>query len=257
MTGVRYEYEKSPDDGSNEGPEVDFILRSTCDGARRIAVEHTVIESFKGQKDYVIWSHDIVEKINNRCRGKIPSDRYYFLGLPDMLVSSLNSKKRRMAFVDSWAPWIAQHAWQLKIGQSLSCTYQDHETTLTCEGTYSSLDGNVGRMPQQPSDLIALQKDRFDIAIQHAIKKLWKYKFKLERFTTVLLLEDIAGFKYEQVRKQLTFFEKGLIYLFVNYIVVLASNDGRMIVGNVWKENYRWYSFIPYNRRFEDFHNPA
>jgi len=171
-----------------------------------------------------------------------------------MLISSLSSKKSKMAFVDSLAPWITQHAWQLKLGESLLCTYEDRKITLTCEGTHPSLNGNVGRMPEQPTDLKTLQKDRFDIAIQHALKKLRKYKIKRKRFTTVLLLEDIAGVKYEQVRKQLTFFERVLIYLFVNYIVVLASHDDRMIVGNVWKENYTWHSFIPYDRRFDNFH---
>jgi hypothetical protein len=253
ITGVRYECENSPDDGSSDGPEVDFILKSTCDGTLRIAVEHTVIELFEGQIGYVRWSHDIVEEINNQCRGKIPPDRYFFLRVPEMLITTLRSKKRKMAFVDSVAPWIAQHAWKLKVGEFLSRSYEYHEVTVTCEGTNPSLNGKLGRMPEQPTDLKTLQKDRFDIAIQHALKKFWKYKLK--RVTTVLLLEDIAGFKYEQVRKQLTFFEKVWIYLFVNYIVVLASNNDKMIGGNVWKENYTWYSFIPCDRRF-DLHSP-
>ena len=122
------------------------------------------------------------------------------------LSALFSSKKNRMAFVDSSAPWIAQHACQLKVGESLSYTYEDHKITLTCEGTHPSLNGNVRSMPEQPTDLTTLQKDGFDIAIQHALKKLRKYKLKRKRFTTVLLLEDIAGVKYEQVRKQLTFF---------------------------------------------------
>ena len=254
ITGVTYECESSPDDGPNEGPEVDFILKSTYDGTRRIVVEHTEIGLFKGHKQYAIRSFDIVQKINTRCGGAIPSDRYYFLRVPDTLISSLCSKKNRIAFVDSSAPWIAQHACQLKVGESLSYTYEDRKITLTCEGTNPSLNGNVKSMPEQPTDLTTLQKDGFDIAIQHALKKLLKYKLKRKRFTTVLLLEDIAGVKYEQVRKQLTFFERILIYFFINYIVVLASNDDRMITGTVWKENYTWYSFIPGDRRFMNFH---
>ena len=111
------------------------------------------------------------------------------------------------------------------------------------------LNGNVWRIPEQPADLEQLQKDRFHRAIQDKLIKLIKYKFK--GFITVLVLEDIAGVKYQQLRKGLTFFKKVLMYLLVDYIVVLASNDGRMIVGNVWKENRTWHSFIPYDRRFE------
>ena len=252
-TGVKYECESSPDVGTNDGPEVDFILKATYDGIRRIAVEHTVIELFPGQIGNAIWSHDIVETINTRCRGEIPSDRYYILTLPPILISSFNNKKKKMAFVDSLASWIVQNAWQLKVNESLLYTYKDHKITLTCRGTHPSLNGNVWSMPELPPDLKRLQKDRFYKAIQHALKKLKKYK--REGSTTVILLEDIAGVNYQYLTKELPFSEKDRIDRFIDYIVVLASNQGRMIVGDVWKENLTWHSLIPYDRRF-DLHSP-
>jgi hypothetical protein len=254
MTGVRYECESSPDEGSNHPPEVDFILKSTRDEIHRIAVEHTVIELFIGQKDYVRWSSNIVEEIKTGCRGKIPSDRYYFLRAPPIFISSLSKKKRKMAFVDSLAPWIVQHARQLKVDEFLSCTYEAHKITLTCEGRHPSLNGNVWSMPELPVDHETLQKDSFHKAINHGLKKLREYK--LNGFTTVILLEDIAGVKYGQLIKELRSFDKDQIDRFVDYIVVLVSNNDRMIVGNVWKENDRWYSIIPHDRRFYDLHNP-
>ena len=130
VTGVKYECESSPDDKNNERPDVDFILKSTSDRSHRIAVEHTIIELFEGQIEYVNRSYDIVEKINSRCRGKIPSDRYYFLTVPHILMSSLK-KKRKMAFVDELAPWVVQHAYQLKIDQHLSRIYEVHNIRLS------------------------------------------------------------------------------------------------------------------------------
>ena len=155
-----------------------------------------------------------------------------------------------MAFVDSLAPWVTQHACQLRVDGVSSCTYQTYQISLTCRGTDPSINGNVWSLPELPSDLKTLQEDRFHKAIKHALKKLRRYKCK--GFTTVMLLEDIAGVKYKQLRKELPFSKKVQIYTFIDYIVVLGSNNDRMITGNVWKENCRWYSFIPYDRRFDN-----
>lgn len=251
MTGAKYECENYPDEGGAKGPEADVILKSKCDGMPRIAVEHTVIPLFKGQHDYVIWSYDRVEEINRQCWGKIPSDRYYLMSVPYVLIRSLKGKQKQEAFGNQLVPWIIQHARQLGIDESRRCSYQCHQITLTCGGMHPFLNGKVGRMPEAPADLETLQKEAFDIAVRHGLKKLWRYKLKpFRRFTTILILEDIAGFKYEQVRTRLTFFEKAKIFLLIDYIVVLASHDDQMIVGNLWKENRRWYSFIPANRRF-------
>ena len=247
ITGVRYECESCPDDGTKEGPEVDFILKSTCDRISRIAVEHTVIESSPEQIRNAIRSYDIVQEINTRCRGQIPSDRYYILTGPAILISSFSSKKKRMAFVDSLGSWIVQHAWQLRVDESLPYTYEDHKMTLTCGGTHPLLNGNVGSMPGQPSE--SLQKDRFHEAIQHALKKLRRYK--CAGFSTVMLLEDIAGVRHQYLTKELPSLEKDQIDRFIDYIVVIESNQGRMIVGYVWKEHFAWHSFIPYHRRFD------
>lgn len=250
IAGVRYERESSPDaDGAKGRSEVDFILKSTPDGTHRIAVEHTIIELFPGQKENAMWSYDIGQEINTRCRGKIPSDRYYILTVPPTLISSFSTKKKKMAFVDSLAPWIVLRAWQLKVDKSLPYTYRDHKITLTCGGAHPSLNGTVGRIPEEPEDLKTLQKDRFHKAIQHTLKKLTRYKSK--GFTTVMLLEDIAGVNHQYLIKELTSLEKDQIDRFIDYIIALVSYGDKMIVGNVWKENFTWHSFIPCDRRFD------
>ena len=168
--------------------------------------------------------------------------------------SQVSKKKKRIAFVDSLVPWIVQHAGQLKADEFLSCTYEAHKITLTCEGTHPSLNGNVWSMPELPADQETLQRDSFHKAIKHGLKKLREYKLK--GVTTVVLLEDIAGVKYGQLIGELQPADKDQIDRFIDYIVVLASNNDRMIFGTVWKDIDRWYSFIPADRRFYNFHSP-
>ena len=70
VAGVKYECESCPDQGATNGPEADFILKSTCVESKRMAVEHTVIPLFKGQHDYVIRSYERAEEINRLCQGR-------------------------------------------------------------------------------------------------------------------------------------------------------------------------------------------
>ena len=106
-------------------------------------------------------------------------------------------------------------------------------------------------MPECPADVTTLQKAEFDRAIRHGLDKLRKYKCNpSQSFETVLLLEDVAGLQHQRITKGLTSSEKAQIGEYIDYIVVLQSNEDQMIVGNVWKENKTWYGFIPANRRF-------
>jgi hypothetical protein len=108
-------------------------------------------------------------------------------------------------------------------------------------------------MQEYPTDDMTLQKEVFDKAIEHG-EKLRKYKCDpSESFTTVLLLEDVAGLQHERITKALTSSEKAQIDEYIDYIVVLASNENQMIAGYVWKENETWHGFIPANRRFSGF----
>jgi hypothetical protein len=251
VAGVKYECESCPDEGATKGPEADFILKSTSVGMMRMAVEHTRIPLFKGQYDYVIGFYERAEEINRLCQGKIPADRYYYITAPHALISSLTDKKRRKAFHEALAPWITQQAPQLRIDESKQYSYQCYKITLICGGTHPRLNGTVGRMPECPADVTTLQKAEFDRAIRHGLDKLRKYKCNpSQSFETVLLLEDVAGLQHQRITKGLTSSEKAQIGEYIDYIVVLQSNEDQMIVGNVWKENKTWYGFIPANRRF-------
>jgi hypothetical protein len=105
-------------------------------------------------------------------------------------------------------------------------------------------------MPQQPKNPDALQVQRLNRAIADKLPKLEEYKKR--GFKTALLLEDIAGIPLSATKNGhgMSSDERSRVQKTIDYIVVFASNKGRMIVGNVWKEKPFWHQSIPYDRRF-------
>jgi hypothetical protein len=159
-------------------------------------------------------------------------------------VDSLVRKSSRDLFVSYLSQWVVETAPKLLLVDSyLQTEYEGHKITLTCGGDYERLNGNVGRIPQQPENQKALQHDRLGRAVRDKIPKLTKYKE--HGFKTALLLEDVAGTLSGSILRDC---ENSLEK--VDYIAVFISNEDRMIIGNIWKEGPVWYSFLPYSRRF-------
>jgi hypothetical protein len=244
LTDIDYVYSGSPDEVNRNTPDIDFVLVSSSNENDKIAVEHTIVESFDGQIKYVSRSYDIVDLINAGCRNRLPGDRYYILAVPPIVVDSLVGKSRNL-FVSDLSSWVVETAPKLLLVDSSEQTeYEGNKITLTCGGDGAQMNGNVGRIPQQPENQKALQHARLGRAVGNKVSKLTKYKE--HGFKTALLLEDVAGTLYGSTLRG---FENDLEE--VDYIVVFVSNEERMIVGNVLKEKSVWYSFIPGNRRFQ------
>ena len=243
LTDIEYVESGSPDEVNRRTPDVDFVLVSSSDENDKIAVEHTIVESFDGQIEYVNRWRDIVCSVNDGCRERIPPDRYYFLAVPPIIVDSLVGKRREQ-FVSDLSSWVAETAPKLLLVDSyIQTEYEGHKITLMCSGDHAQLNGNVWGMPQEPENQKALQSERLGRAVKDKLPKLTKYK---ERgFKTALLLEDVAGtLSGSTLRGCEISLEE------VDYIVVFVSNEDRMIIGNVWKERSVWHSFTPPNRRF-------
>lgn len=66
ITGVEYNKESSPDEQSSAIPDIDWILILKDSRSHRIAVEHTIVESFENQIVYVHHSSDVVKQINEK-----------------------------------------------------------------------------------------------------------------------------------------------------------------------------------------------
>ena len=242
LTDMDYEVSGSPDEENRSTPDVDFVLASSSDENGKIAVEHTTVESFDGQRGYVNRWSEIVRSVNDGCGKRIPPDRYYFLAAPPKIVDSLVGE-RRVRFISCLSSWVVETAPKLLLVDSYMQTeYEGHKITLMCSGDHERLNGNVWGMPEEPENQKALQGERLRRAVKDKVPKLTKYK---ERgFKTALLLEDVAGTLRGSTLRGCESLEE------VDYIVVFVSNEGRMIIGNVWKERSGWHSSVPSNRRF-------
>jgi hypothetical protein len=243
LTDIEYVKSESPDEVNRSTRDVDFVLFPSSNKNDKIAVEHTIVESFDGQIEYVNRWHNIVCSVNDGCRERIPPDRYYFLAVPPIIVDSLVGKRREQ-FVSDLSSWVAETAPKLlQVDSYIQTEHEGHKITLMCSGDHAQLNGNVWGMPQEPENQKALQSQRLGRAVKDKLPKLTKYKGP--GFKTALLLEDVAGTLSGSTLRGCEFSLEE-----VDYIVVFVSNEDRMIIGNVWKERSVWYSFVPGNRRF-------
>jgi hypothetical protein len=244
LTDIEYVASGSPDEENRCTKDIDFVLVSSINERDKIAVEHTTVQSFDGQIEYLNRSWDIVGSVNDGCRERIPGDRYYSLAVPPAIVDSLVTKRSRELFVSYLSSWVADTAPKLLLVDSYEQKeYEGHRITLMCLGDATEqLNGKVGRMPEAPEDQKARQRERLGRAVNAKLPKLTKYKE--QGFKTALLLEDVAG-----TLPGSTLSGYGLEE--VDYVVVFVSNEDRMIIGNVWKEGSVWYSSVPGNRKFK------
>lgn len=249
VTGRQYEIERLPEVTNRTSPDVECILISKAGHSPEIAVEHTIVESFEDQMAYVNQSYDIVEEVNVQSKGRLPVDRYYYLIVPPPLVRSLRGRRRKEFVVDV-SLWVASIAKTLAVDQG-SLPHDHYKVKLGCGGSFPGMDGNVFRCPTQPEKAEELQRARFRRAISEKERKLRRYKEK--GFGTALLLEDVGGsLRDHKARwRDLTRTQKRLICESVDYMVILVSNNQKMITGRVWKEEARRpYSEIPQDRKF-------
>ena len=257
ITGKEYKKEDSPDEHSGSVSDVDYILITEDGRSTRIAVEHTIVESFEKQIIYGYQSYEVVKQINDQCQGKLPTDRYYILTVPPTLIKSLKRKWKKR-FVEEISSWITNVAKTLTTDQSSSLIYNDHKVTLICGYSHPEVNGNVIRIQEQPLEFEKLMRERFRRAIREKLPKLRKYKIRyiLKRISTSLLLEDISGALWDHKArwKDLTIIQRLCIFIFVDYVIILVSKDQKMIVGRVWKEKWRLYSEIPQDRKFSFHH---
>ena len=258
ITGREYKKEDSPDEHSGSVSDVDYILISKDGRSRRIAVEHTIIESFEKQITYGYQSYDVVEQINDQCQGKLPTNRYYILTVPPTLIKSLK-RKRKKRFIEEISSWITNVAKALTTDQSSSLIYNDHKVNLICGYSHPEVNGNVIRIQERPLEFEKLIRERFRRAIREKLPKLRKYKIRyiLKGIRTSLLLEDVSGALWDHKArwKDLTIIQRFCVFLFVDYVIILVSNEQKMmIVGRVWKEKWRLYSEIPQDRKFSLHH---
>ena len=252
ITGVEYYPESWPEYENRNVQDVEVILAPKDRNTKvpKIAVEHTIIEAHERQIAYVHQSYDIVEKINQRCKGKLPTDRFFLLVIPPALAKGTKDEINQLiAEISCWIPDIAK---TLRKDQWASQPYKEYKVLLQCGGSYSGMNGKIGRMPTRPKEAEKERQDRFRKAIEDKLPKLIKYKEK-QKYATALLLEDLSGVHMHPKDNWIDLIPcqyQSEFQLKIDYVVIFVSNEKRMIVGNVWKEKSQLYSEIPDNRKF-------
>ncbi|MGB8886236.1 MAG: hypothetical protein WCC87_05900 [Candidatus Korobacteraceae bacterium] len=153
LTDIEYVESESPDEVNRNTPAVDFVLVSSSDENDNIAVEHTRVESFDEQIEYVNRWHNIVDSVRAGCRNQIPPDRYYFLAVPPIIVDSLVRKRSRELFVSNLSSWVVKSAPKLiKVDSYIQTEYERRKITLACSGNTACLNGNVWCIPEEPEE---------------------------------------------------------------------------------------------------------
>jgi hypothetical protein len=252
IKGIEYRIDEFPEETNRSSQDVEVILtpKDKNEQSPKIAVEHTIVEAHEEQIAYVNQSYDTVEKINQRCQGKLPTNRHFQIIIPPALLVN-TSKKDRDQFIEEMSGCIPDIAETLNAEQWSSQLYNGHKVLFTCVGSIAGFNGKIGRMPTRPEKADKEKQNRFRRAIEEKLLKLIKYKEK--GFATALLLEDVS-FSHSNPGDDL----KELIpnqyhsefQLKIDYVVIFVSNEKKMIVGNVWKEESQLYAEIPDNRRF-------
>ena len=253
IKGVEYYSERWPEKENRNIPDIEVILAPKDKKGQlpRIAVEHTIIEAHDKQIAYVNQSCNVVEKINQRCQGKLPTNRWFQIVIPPALITN-TTKESRNQFIKEMSNRIPDIAETLTTDdQWSSLLYNGHEVLLICRDSFLELNGKIGRMPTRPKEADKERQDRFRNAIEKKLPKLIKYKKK--GYTTALLLEDVSfshALPKDNWQDLIPDRYHSEFQLEIDYVVIFVSNEKKMIVGNVWKEGSQIYAEIPDNRRF-------
>ena len=250
LTGKRYNPKECPDVPNSTSPDVDFIFLPQNTHNPLLAIEHTSVEAFEPQIKYVKKSYDLVKDVNASCSKFLPSDRYFFLVVPNTFVNSID-KRGKTTFVNDIVPWVIDQAKNLKRDGWVERQYKGFNLCLMCRGSHPDLNGSVFRIPARPDGLSELSEERLWVAFCHGLKKFPNYKNS--DFETVLLLEDISG------EQSCPDFDKGELWKgkknpidsVIDYIVVFVSNKEEMIVANIWKNKENWHADVPFEMRFQ------
>ncbi len=256
IKGVEYCPERWPEKENRNSPDIEVILvpKDKKGQLPKIAVEHTIVEAHKEQLVYVNQLCGIEKELKQRCQGRLPNEYCFSLIAPPSLIVGLN-KKTREQFVEEMKDWIPEVSKSLTIDKSCSRLYDKHEVSLWCVGSCQELNGTVGMTSTRPKEANRERQDRFRRAVEEKLPKLVKYKEK--GFSTALLLEDVSfshALPKDDWKDLIPHQYHSEFQLKIDYFVIFVSNEKRMIVGNVWKEEAQIYAEIPDNRRFSFLH---
>jgi hypothetical protein len=108
--GVRFKIGSEPEKVNRMTKDIEVVLVSDN---RRIAVEHTRIESFTNQISNVHRLNQARTRIEKELKGRVPDDRYFVLTLPTEYLCAL----KKMIWISKHPQSL--HGWRKKAGISV------------------------------------------------------------------------------------------------------------------------------------------
>jgi hypothetical protein len=220
---------------------------------RRIAVEHTRIESFTNQISNVHRLNQVRTRIEKELKGRVPDDRYFVLTLPTEYLCSL-----RKSDIDKQAStivtWVEQESRNLgeKLTAKLTLPDADQDVWLQCRWSHKELNGNVITGLLAPKNLDQKRSERYEKIFSDKLPKLHRYEER--QYETVLVIEDIdialsnpviAGELLQQIARH----HKSIMPMSIYYF---STNKKHIYDAWVIKEGDKWLESVANRGPFYD-----
>ncbi|MGD0280200.1 MAG: hypothetical protein ABSC11_12945 [Smithella sp.] len=250
--GVRFKIESEPEKVNRKTKDIEAIL--VYDN-RRIAVEHTRMESFTNQISNVHRLIPARTRIEEELKGHVPDDRYFVLTLPVEYLCAL--RKRDMdKQVSAIITWVMQESRHLGEKRTAKLTLPNAEQYVWLECRWSSkmLNGTVITSLLSPKSLDQKRSERYEKIYRDKLSKLHRYEEC--NYETVLALEDIdislsnssiAG----ELLQQISHHHKSVIPMSIYYFATTNEND--IYEAYIFKEGDKWLENITHSGPFTDF----
>lgn len=163
-----------PDDIVRNIKEIDCIIKNQ---KTRIAIEHSIIEHYDCQLQYLNKSYDIVQNINKSLQETLLNDRHYVILIPPNLIINKNKyelKQLSKEIIKSIKEKIAT----LAIDESFIIKYKTEKISVFCKVSSLVNSGNLYRAPTVPGD--GLEK-----LIKVRVNKLFEDKLDKSNFEVI------------------------------------------------------------------------
>jgi hypothetical protein len=242
VTNIRY-----PDEENRDEQEVDCVFQF---GSNKYALEHSIIEAYNGQIEYVRKSYDVIKKVNDRIEENLLKDKHYNVLLPPDLI--IHKRKPDIKpLVDKLCDEIIRNQSSIMPGESFGIQFNNSDITILCDDYDETIKGMVHRLPTDPiGSGNLLMSDRVGRLLKAKLPKLAQYKRR--GYTTILIVEDVSGRYWGGINKNLLpDVSRKAIISSIDIGVRFVSHDDKMIVGSIWKDGAQWHDEAPMENRFK------
>jgi hypothetical protein len=241
--GTNFVITDKPDCNNRTSKDVDYVGKSS-DG-KKIAIEHTSIDSFSDQRGKSSANASFLEDIRNRVTGALPTNHYFRLILPSNFAKMLHSQRlKRLASIIADCVTANTDILMQDTDIRLHMTATGKMIGLTYGGSHPKLNGKIILVQDIPSDIEKQRTQRIRTALREKLPKLNRYR--RHNCITVLALEDsdYALSDKNYVESALRVARWRHIFDLPTYIVYVHTYEGNIQEILVQKNRTQWFSKV-------------